>query len=286
MIDYMDHLSRIREILRDFEIKSVAQNNEGLINDVFIVNDAFVFRFAKKSSNASGFEAEAEILNQIRPHVSVRIPDPFYVSEDAMAYHLLEGEALTCLKFQSLKEPNRQILCDQISDFLESLRRVSIDKIRPTPVPCTKEDWKRIKVEVEARVYPMLLQHQLEWANSLFDEMFKDDSSFAYAPALVHGDLAPCHLLFDPARFQLSAILDFGVSGAGDPALDLGSLLYVYGESLVNRICSNISASDAEVKRARFYAQAIELRWTLSGIVTGHPLWFVAHLAGARDLRS
>src|SRR5437016_6088522 len=48
MDDKLSHLeSRIHEIKPDLEIQTVALNEEGLANDVVIVNGQWVFRFAK-----------------------------------------------------------------------------------------------------------------------------------------------------------------------------------------------------------------------------------------------
>jgi hypothetical protein len=38
---------RVRVIMPDLEIKQFEINQEGLVNDVVIVNEQFVFRFAK-----------------------------------------------------------------------------------------------------------------------------------------------------------------------------------------------------------------------------------------------
>jgi hypothetical protein len=40
------------------------------------------------------------------------------------------------------------------------------------------------------------------------------------------------------------------------------------------------------MKRARFYAQAIELQWALLAVETREPTWFLAHLGGTREIRT
>ena len=142
-----------------------------------------------------------------------------------------------------------------------------------------------IRERATEKVYPLLLPHQKQWAERLFDTGLSDDPTFFdYAPALIHGDLAPYHILFDGNR--ITGVIDFGVAGIGDPALDLGSLISSYGESFVCQMGAEYLELDAVLPRARFYAQSIEIQWVLLGIETGESFWFTAHLGGARDVQN
>lgn len=134
-------------------------------------------------------------------------------------------------------------------------------------------------------VYPLMMKHQREWAEDLFDSMLSDRRNFHYQPCLIHGDLGPYHLLFDARISRLNGLIDFGVAGLGDPATDLGNLLQVYGESFVRRLRGQYPEIERYLKRARFYAQAIELEWVLLGLKNGETFWFSAHLGGARDIQ-
>lgn len=78
--------------------------------------------------------------------------------------------------------------------------------------------------------------------------------------------------------------MDLRVAGVGDPANDIALLIQYYGESFVSRFRINYPEMEQFIKRARFYAQALELQWALRGVTTGDTLWFFAHLGGARDV--
>jgi aminoglycoside 2''-phosphotransferase len=140
------------------------------------------------------------------------------------------------------------------------------------------------RLRIQAKVYPLLLQHQVQWAEDLFSRILSSPASFEYKPALIHGDLAPYHILFDPERSSISGVLDFGVSGIGDPALDFGTLITTYGERWIAQCAAAYPDLEQYLPRARFYAQAIELSWCLDGLATGETFWFTAHLGGARDI--
>src|SRR5262249_3829340 len=106
----------------------------------------------------------------------------------------------------------------------------------------------------------------------------------AYAPAIIHGDLAPYHLCFDPDTRRLNGIIDFGNAGPGDPALDVGSLILAFGESLLGPVQAAYPALTDLVDRARFHAATLELRWALAAVRSRDPAWFLCHLGYARDL--
>ena len=277
---------RILEIYPDLDINSISHNGEGLINEVFIVNNETVFRFAKNEDGLKVLQTEIQILDLIRPHVRLNIPNPFYVGQDVIAYQLLAGETMSRHILVSLSDSDQQAVADQLADFLRVLHTIPMaESVPPTSAPVKYETWLTIRQEVEEKIYPLLMAHQIDWATQLFERMLSDRSNFDYQPCLIHGDLGPYHLLFDAGTNRLTGLIDFGVAGLGDPATDVGNLLQVYGESFVSRLQRQYPELELLLKRARFYAQALELQWVLAGLKSGESFWFSAHLGGARDIR-
>jgi aminoglycoside 2''-phosphotransferase len=279
------YLPRVRELLPGIDIQSIIHNAEGLVNDVFIVNGNTVVRFAKDEYAIKALQAELQIFDLVRPHIRLAIPSPTYRGEDVVVYRLLEGETFSKRLLISLSEQDQQATADQLAGFLKALHAIPVREGMPTTLaPVTHERWLDIRQKVEQKIYPLLLKHQIEWVCDLFDDILCEPSNFAYQPCLIHGDLGPYHILFDRKSRRLSGILDFGVSGTGDPATDVGNLLQVYGESFVNRLRGEYPQIERLMKRARFYAQALELQWVLSGLTSGEAFWFTAHIGGARDV--
>ena len=150
--------------------------------------------------------------------------------------------------------------------------------------PVSRETWVDIHERVMEKVEPLLIPHQKVWMENLFANALEQPDFYDFKPALIHGDLAPYHLLYLPEEGVLNGVIDFGVAGMGDPATDLGSLISYYGESLIQKIKPYYPEYDALLPRARFYAQAIELQWILLGVESGEQYWFTAHLGGALDI--
>jgi aminoglycoside 2''-phosphotransferase len=181
-------------------------------------------------------------------------------------------------------------VAEQLGQFLYEVHATEISsrgwELPSTLAPVTREAWFKRHARIKEKVYPLLLRHQVRWAEGLFHTALDDAAFFRYEPALIHGDLAPYHILFDSEKKTIAGVIDFGVAGIGDPALDVGSLITAYGERFVANMASAYPELEKQMPRARFYAQAIELEWVLLGLETGEMFWFTAHLGGARDVHA
>lgn len=279
---------RIQMIMPELEIRHLEHNQEGLINDIVIINHELVFRFAKNDGFAQILNLELDILDLVRPRVDLPVPSPVYRGPGSVVYPILKGKALLREDLMGMNSGARTKIAEQLGRFLYKLHSTPLEDsgwdLPTTMAPVTWKKWGEIRSRVEEKVYPLLLRNQLTWAENLFDSALGDPQNFEYTPALIHGDLAPYHILFDSGKAEITGVLDFGVAGIGDPALDLGAMISNYGESFANQLGQTYPGLESLLPRARFYSQAIELQWVLLGIETGDTFWFTAHLGGARDI--
>ncbi|MBM3263537.1 MAG: phosphotransferase [candidate division Zixibacteria bacterium] len=285
----MEYEARIRQIDPTLVVNTWRANDEGLVNDVVVVNEDTIFRFPKNEYGIRVLDNELRVMDLIRSHIELAMPKPFYQNKDAIAYPYLSGMPLSRETVADLEETDRQAVADQLGRFLRTMHTFPLTdalrtEIAATPAPCRYTDWIDIRRQAEEHVRPLLLPHQQDWMEGLFDDMLRDPATFDYVPSLIHGDLAPYHILFDAPTHRLTGIIDFGVAGLGDPAIDIGLLMCVYGERFVTRLGRVYPEIDRLLPRSRFYAQASQLQWVLVGIKTGQSFWFAAHLGGARDI--
>ncbi|HEX5941643.1 MAG TPA: phosphotransferase [Anaerolineales bacterium] len=279
---------RVQALMPELEIEHFDINQEGLTNDVAIVNRKLVFRFAKTETSEKVLTDEMNILDLVRSRIGLEVPTPIYRSHDCVIYPYLEGQPFLRETWLKLERNHRVSTAQQIGQFLYRLHTTEISgtgwDVPRTLAPVTQEKWLEIRQRVRDKVYPLLLDHQIQWAENLFDSVLAKPESFEYHPSLIHGDLAPYHILFDVSKHNITGVIDFGVAGIGDPASDLGSLISSYGESFVTELQATYPNLDTLLPRARFYAQSIELQWVLLGVETGETFWFTAHVGGARDI--
>lgn len=268
-------------------VRSAELNADGLMNDALIVNQELVFRFAKHEHAVSVMASEAKILQLLDGRLSLLIPHPSHIEKDVLVHQYIEGEALTRAAFFKASKTARNRMAEQLGKFLTELSEVPVDDGLPeTPAPVTHQAWQDIRQQVSETVFPLLLPHQIEWAEQLLDQALADATFFDHKPVLIHGDLAPYHILHREDEAGIRGIIDFGVAGRGDPAIDLAMLLQAYGESIVDLILNHYPHGRSHMKRARFHAQAVELQWALLGTKTREDLWFLAHIGGARDIKT
>jgi len=278
----------IHKVMPDLEIKSLTLHQEGLVNDVLIVNDQWVIRFTKTGWGKEQMALEGHLMRQLQSQLTLSVPLPEILLDGVLVYPLLVGKEFRREVWQGADQAGQQRYADQIGQFLHELHGMDTGALSlempPTLAPITKETWEEIFERVVKVVYPHLLPHQIDWVDGLFSDAFMTPHFFDFQPALVHGDLAPYHILYSPEERRIKAVIDFGVAGMGDPATDLGCLINYYGERLVSKIKDTYPTMDELLHRARFYARAIELQWVLLGVESGEYYWFTAHIGGARDI--
>jgi aminoglycoside 2''-phosphotransferase len=279
---------RVSDILPDIEIKTIQIHQEGLVNDVVIVNDTWVVRFTRTEFARELMDIEYQLLDLLQSQLSLSIPRPEKINPDVLIYPHLKGRDFTREIWGNSTEDEQRSLAEQLGNFLQELHTISTEDLTwdlpHTLAPVSHDTWVDIHERLIERVQPLLLPHQIDWMVALFEGPLSSAGFFDFDPVLIHGELTPYHILYSPEERRLNAVIDFGTAGLGDPAIDLGNLISNYGESLVEKIGNTYPNYPVLLDRARFYAQASELQWVLLGVESGEDYWFTAHLGGARDI--
>ena len=76
------YVKQIRTNFPELGIVSAEINRDGQYNDVLIVNEALVFRFAKVPAAVETLRREVAILHHLQDRISLPIPNPAYVNLD------------------------------------------------------------------------------------------------------------------------------------------------------------------------------------------------------------
>jgi aminoglycoside 2''-phosphotransferase len=270
---------RVREVMPDLEIRSIRSGEDGLVNDVIIVNEDWVFRFARTEEQAAALEREARLLAAVRPHLSIRIPEVELRRPGALVYRFIPGVPLTRDDVLALDPRARRALLEQLGQFLGELHGIPFAE----PTDAEPPDFAALFRDLERELFPSMMSWARVWATDLFRTVFEGRLDLAFTPALIHGDIAPYHLCYDRRAGLLAGIIDFGDAGPGDPATDLASVINCYGEHLARMMEPVYPGLRDLLDRARFLAATLELRWALAAIRTRDPAWFLCHLGYARD---
>lgn len=281
----------IRKLFPELAVASISINHEGLLNDVVVVNDELVFRFAKSGFGFKDPLAEAHLLHFLRKYITLQIPEPFYESHELLAYRLIPGQTLRRDLLMKFPDSDQQAVADQLAQFFRELHGIPLSDATAHDIPMADalmkyEGWVNVFRRIEEKVFPLLLPHVREWVMEHFESHLADKVNFEYELRVVDTDISPYHILFDAQRKRINGIIDFGCAGLGDPAIDFGVIIYNYGESFLDRFYRVYPEAEACLKRARFYAGAHEVRWLLTGIEKNDPWWFAVHVGSAKDIKA
>jgi aminoglycoside 2''-phosphotransferase len=279
---------RILQVIPDLRISSVRAGDDGLVNDVLIVNEELVFRFARDDTGRRALEREARLLAFVRPRVSLQVPEVIQQHQDCTVYRFIPGMPLDRRRLLAQDPVTRKALLEQLGTFLHELHSLPSDAGQDVTGPVetssgTREAYEELYQAIERELLPSMMVWARDWARELFRPALDGSLDLTYAPAVIHGDLAPYHLCFDATTHRLSGVIDFGNAGPGDPALDLGSVIMAFGEASLRQMESAYPAMSGLVDRARFHAATLELRWALAAVRSRDPAWFLCHLGYARD---
>ena len=124
----------------------------------------------------------------------------------------------------------------------------------------------------------------IEGIYKLYKPVLDNEDFLNYKPVLIHGDLAPFHFLYDMQENKINAVIDFGVSGLGDPAHDVGVILDNFGEKFVKKMSKVYTDIPNFIDRSRYYARVSALWWSLRGLETNDISWHLFHHNTARDI--
>jgi aminoglycoside 2''-phosphotransferase len=259
------------------------------MNDIVIVNNEWVFRFAKDEWAKRSLLNEASILSLVHAFVSVGVPLFGYQEEDLVVYRLILGEPLQRNDILQLEEPLQNYLAEQIGMFLHQLHSIPHQVLEQEGIPFSdavrsRNDWLALYHDVEEELFPLLMTQAKDWIRRHFAPVLEDKLSFDYEPTMIHGDLAAYHLLFHRKMHRLTGVIDFGTAGRGDPATDFALIIAAFGESFLRRMAPFYPQMSKALDRARFWAGTLELQWVLSGLRSHDLSWLACHIGWARDV--
>jgi aminoglycoside 2''-phosphotransferase len=283
------HLKRIRESNPDLIVSRVEVNPDAQVHEVVIVNRERVFRFPKSDWARASLQQEQNLLDLIRDVVAMPIPRFDQIEDDYGSYPYIPGLSLNRSLVRGQPGHVQDRLAWQLGVFLRQLHAIPMRVLRQRRIAVSetvrsRDDWLRLFEGVQRELFPWMVTHAREEVLRHFQPLLEDENWLRYRPGFVHGDLVPPHILIDPETNQIVGIIDFSMAGVGDPAIDVATLLYHYGETFVMRMGRFHPGMANLIDRARFWAGTLELQWALVGLRSGDPSWLMAHIGGARDI--
>jgi aminoglycoside 2''-phosphotransferase len=288
MAELVDYLERIRERFPGLDLAGARLNRDGLVNDVVIAGE-LVFRFPKDDAARQALIQEARVLELVRRRVALAVPRFEHLEAGMAVYRFLPGDALHQGDLARLSEREQDELAEALAAFLAQLHAIPLAEAEQHGIYASdaargRDDWLRLYADAERELFPLLMAHAREWVVRHFAPLVDGTLDLGYAPALIHGDLGPYHILYDRKARRLAGVIDFGTAGIGDIADDFANVIHGLGETLLRRMSKYDPAIRGALDRARFQAGTLEIQWALAGLRSNDMSWMVCQIGRARDM--
>lgn len=209
----------------------------GCDHDVLLLDERLVFRFPKRDDYLARFRAEVRLLAAAGSKLPLAVPQYVYLppASDFGGYALLPGRELRPEHVMSMAADQRKKIAVQLGQFVTALHGLPAETATEAGF---EHDywWSQANTAARYELMRSALEPHLEAAEVRWlDEQFAWYLSrrIPERAVILHGDLAPDHLLFDLSRGELTGIIDFADVEIGDPAIDFAGL-WEYGESFAD----------------------------------------------------
>lgn len=193
----------------------------GWDNRTYHLGDSMSVRLPSASRYAAQVQKEQQWLPKLAPRLPLAIPEPLALGLPNAQYPFhwsimswLHGEPLTA----NPKQSQQQVATD-LAEFLNALRKIPTSQ---GPLPGAHNFYRG----GDLRIYDQEVRHCLVQLGTEVDQdailrlwAQACHSDWTNPPVWLHGDIAAGNLLV--SNGELSAVIDFGSCGIGDPACDL-----------------------------------------------------------------
>ncbi len=284
-----EHINQIRRAKPELDIAHAEFNDDGMFNDIVIVNNMWIFRFPKYDWVQEDIQQEAACLSLVRTVSNLPVPEWEIHEEGFISYRIIEGAPLSRNDLLDMSREDQAQAAEDLALFLSSLHAVEMPamekhRIGPSITRHSYSDWLSLYDEIRQELFPYLTSYMQDQIEHTFHPVLGDNTFMDCKESMVNGDLRAYHILYNPKSNRLSGIIDFGSAGFGDPAYDISTIINQYGEGFAALLSRHYPGINDMIDRARFWALTTELQWALGGIRTQDTSWFLVHLGSARDI--
>ncbi|RUV44479.1 MULTISPECIES: aminoglycoside phosphotransferase family protein [unclassified Mesorhizobium] len=248
---------------RHLPVKPVAFG--GWDNRTFHLGDTMAVRLPSAAPYALQVEKEHRWLPKLAPLLPLPIPEPLAMGEPAAGYpwhwsvyRWIEGETAKTGHIADLRA-----FAVSLAEFLVALKRID-----PTagPAPGQHNFYRGGPLAVyngEAKQAIAALEGRIDTQAATAVWKAALAAGWHGSPVWFHGDVASGNLLVEDGR--LSAVIDFGTSGVGDPSCDLAIAWTLFEGESREAFRARIAVDDATWARGRGWTL-----WKALITVAGH----------------
>jgi aminoglycoside 2''-phosphotransferase len=290
----LNHKEQIEKYFPNIPIHSIETIlNDGLRNDIIIINNEITVRIAKDDYSKTLLENECRVINLIKQKTNIPVPDMKTLEYGAVYYPYIHGVPLFRHKLLHMDEQKQNAVMRKLGEYMRQLHQIPFSVVKEHDIsvsPASSEDYRdiyeRLKTgyeKIKRELYPHMRTYTRSCVDAAFKGLENGENWFQYSPCLIHADIALEHIILDEKYENIVGIIDFGNAGTGDPAFDLGILLDNLGETFISQMADSYSGLNILLERSRIGLCAAA--WHIRGIETDDVFWHLVHLMTAKDIK-
>ena len=269
-----NYVRQIRAFFPELGIVSAEINQDGQYNDVLVVNNSLIFRFAKVQDAIETLRREVAILHHLQDQISLQIPHPAFVNlnskvigEVFVGYPMIPGIPLWRKNFRKITNPVvRQRIAAQLAEFLKELHQVAVKELGvELPIEDQPAYWTEMYAQIQENLYPYMRADAQKEISEHFENFLVNLEQYEFKPKLRHGDFGTGNILFNSESESIAGVIDFGSVGLGDPAGDFAGLLISFGEAFYRNCYAVYPEMETTLERVEFYCGTFALQEALFG---------------------
>lgn len=231
--------------LADLPITEV--RSTGTVNALFRIGDDLCARLPRLPQWAADLEKEARLLPELALGMTLQIPEPVHLLPASREFPLpwaifrwIGGRPYA----DDLIEDERRA-ADDLAQFVVELRAVDV----PIDAPgAGRRPLRELDVMTRAAIQQAGDRIDGEAAAAAWDLALRAPV-WTGRPRWIHADLLRPNILVRDQ--QLTAVIDFGSAGVGDPAADIIPAWSVFGTAGRDRYRQRLDSGDGSWERAR-----------------------------------
>ncbi len=257
----------------DWTIESLRYLEEGDSCAAYVVNDEWIFRFAKHDEARKSLKRENCLLPKLANQITLSIPAPQIacLEDDAklsfIAYPLLRGQFLSQEHYFALDGASKTRCAEQAARFLNEMHSADVELAKNCGVSANDytAQYSDLLKQARENLFAVLDKPERLFIERVIGNYLESGAASDFRPALLHGDLSPDHFIFDERTERISAVIDFGDVMIGDAAWDFVWIYEDYGLDFLSRMLPAYREFDkpALLRRVFQFSLLEAVEWTV-----------------------
>ncbi|MCB9068065.1 MAG: aminoglycoside phosphotransferase family protein [Calditrichae bacterium] len=208
-----------------------------------------IIRVARHAEAAAAIERETCVLRKIAAELPLPVPQlSIYTPETCPPFTMhneIVGDVLTREIWERLPAVSQEKAVADLANFLKALHSIPVEIADDCELPQLDAVTVAANLSAAAAKISHLLdpQSRLLLAETL--ERWANPPNPEKRQSLIHCDIAPGHLLFDPQSGHLTGVIDFGDIAIGNTARDFIYIYEDFGESILELVLNYYAGKNA-----------------------------------------